>query len=549
MKLKSNIYAFIFIGLVAAVVACGHRAPDTRLTQAERLMEEHPDSALEILEAIPADSLRSRADRAAYALLYTQALDKNHLDPTDDSLMTVALTYYEDCGDRARLTLCHHYQGRVRQHNCNYPQALVSFFKAKQMAEEDGDMFRAGMACRGISDIYMECFNAADELTFARKEYEYIRKSGRQPYLNYSLNDLGRAVYNNRNFDEAIRISEQLLDSAVKSDDYYLYNEALRLKGLSLTSQGKYRNAYPVFTEICNSEFAQVRDSLELSQVLVNIGQVDESMYLLDRISDSYSLPFKNIIRYQIYISLGQYKKAIPELSYTYNINDSIFRASISQNLAAPITDYFEAERKLTESRLRNSRITLWLIILSCIIIFGICGYVGFYLYRRQKRLIEEKVRFASQLQEELSQSREDNTNSVSVIKSLMSTKYELLEQLCGIVLTSNDTKTARRKIADTVTKLIDDLSIQSEKITELENYVDSLYGNIFTDFRNDLPSLKEADYRLYLFSVLRLSNTTISFLLKEEKLTAVYDRKKRLKIKIRRLEENKAQRYMSYFI
>ena len=94
MKLKSNIYAFIFIGLVAAVVACGHRTPDTRLTQAERLMEEHPDSALEILEAIPADSLRSRADRAAYALLYTQALDKNYLDPTDDSLITMALTYY-----------------------------------------------------------------------------------------------------------------------------------------------------------------------------------------------------------------------------------------------------------------------------------------------------------------------------------------------------------------------------------------------------------------------------------------------------------------------
>ena len=214
MKLKSNIYAFIFIGLLAAAVACGHRAPDTRLIEAERLMEEHPDSALEILEAILADSLHNRADRAAYALLYTQALDKNYLDPTDDSLMTVALTYYEDCGDRARLTLCHYYQGIVRQYNRNYPQALVSFFRAKQMAEEDGDMFRAGMACRGISDIYMECFNAADELTFARKEYEYVRKSGRQPYLDYSLSDLGRAVYNNRNFDEAIKISEQLIDSA-----------------------------------------------------------------------------------------------------------------------------------------------------------------------------------------------------------------------------------------------------------------------------------------------------------------------------------------------
>ena len=260
-------------------------------------MEEHPDSALEILEAILADSLHNRADRAAYALLYTQALDKNYLDPTDDSLMTVALTYYEDCGDRARLTLCHYYQGIVRQYNRNYPQALVSFFRAKQMAEEDGDMFRAGMACRGISDIYMECFNAADELTFARKEYEYVRKSGRQPYLDYSLSDLGRAVYNNRNFDEAIKISEQLIDSANLRDDKYLYKYALQLKGLCLIEQDRYEEAYPIFSEICNSEFAETKDSLDLSLILMETNHTDKAVSLLNIISDDYDLPFKNFIK------------------------------------------------------------------------------------------------------------------------------------------------------------------------------------------------------------------------------------------------------------
>ncbi|MDE6670118.1 MAG: hypothetical protein K2K26_10625, partial [Muribaculaceae bacterium] len=423
------------------------------------------------------------------------------------------------------------------------------FFKAKQMAEEDGDMFRAGMACRGISDIYMECFNAADELTFARKEYEYIRKSRRQPYLNYSINDLGRALYNNREFDKAITIAEQLVDSAKKSEDIYLHNIALQLKGLSLIALNNYKEAYPIFENICKGYFAETRDSLELTKILVENGDIDNGLIMLDKISDDYDLPLKNFIRYKAYKNLKQYEKALMEAEYTDSVDNTIFRTSISQNLAAALTDYFNIDRELTETRLRNSRIILWSVILVGVIIFCICGYVGFYLYRRQKRLTEEKVRFASQLQEELSQSREDNTNSVSIIKSLMSTKYELLEQLCGIVLTSNDTKTARRKIADTVTKLIDDLSIQSEKITELENYVDSLYGNLFTDFRNDLPSLKEADYRLYLFSVLRLSNATIQLLLKEDKVMSVYNRKKRLKEKIRQLNEKKSKRYLVYFI
>ncbi len=549
MKLTSHLPLFIFLALLSVTVACHHHTPDARLAAAERLMEECPDSALTILQTVNTDSLRSRADRAAYALLYTQALDKNYLDPTDDSLMTVALTYYEQCGDRARQILCHHYQGRVRQHNRNYPQAIVSFFKAKQMAEEDGDLFRAGMACRGISDIYMECFNSADELTFARKEYEYIRASGRQPYLNYSLNDLGRALYNNREFDKAITISEQLIDSAEKTNDGYLYYIALQLKGLSFMGQHNYKDAHSIFEEICNSVFAESLDSLRLSEILANIGQENKSMCLLDKISDNSSLPFKNIIRYQLYTKQGQYKKALHELTYTYNMNDSIFRVSASQNLAAPLTDYFKTDKELVEIKLRNSQLTLWIIILSSIIVVSITIAATLTLYRRQKRLTEEKVQFASQLQQELTQSRGENMNSVSVIKSLLATRYELLENLCGIVLTNTDTKTARRKIADAVTNLIDELSIRSERIKELENYVDSMYNNLFTDFRTDMPALKEADYRIYLFSVLRLSNATIQLLLKEDKMMAVYNRRKRLKEKIKQLDTAKSNRYLEYFI
>ena len=111
-----------------------------------------------------------------------------------------------------------------------------------------------------------------------------------------------------------------------------------------------------------------------------------------------------------------------------------------------------------------------------------------------------------------------------------------------------SDSKSAKRKIADSVTVLIESLSIRSDKIVELESEVNALYDNLFAEFRKDLPSLKDVDYRLYLFSILGFSNTAISLFLKEDRVSAVYDRKRHLKDRIKRLDPLKRDRYLSIF-
>ena len=61
-------------------------------------MEEYPDSALHILESIESQQLTVHADRAYYALLLTQARDKNYIVQTDDSLIRTAVQYYDSIG-------------------------------------------------------------------------------------------------------------------------------------------------------------------------------------------------------------------------------------------------------------------------------------------------------------------------------------------------------------------------------------------------------------------------------------------------------------------
>ncbi|MBD5356282.1 MAG: hypothetical protein HDR88_04660 [Bacteroides sp.] len=600
--------------IAATIFGCGRRSASVdRLDLAESLIWSVPDSALYVLETVSPDSLAKGEERARYALLLTMAMDKNYLKPTNDSLISSAVDHYSSKNNAGCLMVANYYRGRVQQHNGRYPQALLSFYQAKELAEKNDSSFWAGMACRGISDIYLETYNRTEELTFAQREYEYLKRSGRQPYLNYALLDLGRAHANNGHNHCAIAISEEVSDSAQVVEDPYLLYVAQQLKGNVLINDKKYSLAFPIFAKICEGEFAETIDSLNLCRVLAQKGLYEETMALLNQISDTEP-GMKELVRHVVYRSTGQLEKAMWEGDCLDSVTGNIFRESLSYNIAGTLSDYFEINKRISDMELYTSRIRTWLLAAIFIIVLIVIAFTVTWIYRRQCREIDRKVLFAEQLQqqlakntssldslresldlsardlgatreelgrtkergrkaeEELYKTRKDldktehtlcktkeeldnvrmdldrsnteNMNALGIIRVLRSARYELLEQLAEIVR-HNETKVARRKIADMVTTLIEDFSDNGKKIDELGRSVDSLHDNLWSDIRRDMPGLKEADYRLFLFSVLQLSSDTIALFLREDNVSAVYNRKKRLKDKIRRLEPDKADRYL----
>ena len=85
----------ILLAVVAVMVAvaCGEsRYISDTLEQAEAVMQEYPDSALTLLQAINTDELTTDRGRAMHALLLSQAYDKNYIDLTDDLPLLTACT-------------------------------------------------------------------------------------------------------------------------------------------------------------------------------------------------------------------------------------------------------------------------------------------------------------------------------------------------------------------------------------------------------------------------------------------------------------------------
>ncbi len=94
-------------------------------------MQEKPDSSLYILKRIDSDKLSRRKDKAKYALLYSQALDKNYIDKTNDSLILVAVDYYQEHGTDQEKMLAYYYLGRCNITPTPTKAPLFHFCKPK----------------------------------------------------------------------------------------------------------------------------------------------------------------------------------------------------------------------------------------------------------------------------------------------------------------------------------------------------------------------------------------------------------------------------------
>ena len=391
-----HIISFIAIAIILILPSCGGRSNvSATLDSAETLMETAPDSALFLLEQLDTDSLTGKSDRALYAMLLTEALDKNQMKPTDDSLISIASDYYDRSSDNLRQVISNYYHGRVHFHNGNYNKALVTFFKSKRLAEESDLPFWAGMSCRGISDIYNESFNSAEEVKFALMEYDYIRQSGKQPYLNYALSDLAGAYINSREFDKASPIIDQMVDSAMEWEDANLYYMAQKQRVLIHLVLNEHSQALPIASDICASDYAETSDSLHLSLALAETGRIDEAIGMLDSISDKKSQ--------LVYVVKGlackkdhDYEGVISKREYLDSITTEEIKRQFNRNLTGSLVDYFELNSKLEE---QSRNILLWRSVAVIFILVLVLAILWLFLKKeRVSRLLISKEKEMAEL-------------------------------------------------------------------------------------------------------------------------------------------------------
>ena len=145
--------------LIACVLnllfGCSQRkvAPLPELEQAEAVMFDYPDSALHILQRMPKPT--DKEQHALWCLLVTQAMYKQYLPFSSDSLIRIAYDYYKPTDDSRRKAMAALYMGGVNYELRNAKEAQILYLEAAEEMKKTDDYKLGYLIMSGLGNLYL----------------------------------------------------------------------------------------------------------------------------------------------------------------------------------------------------------------------------------------------------------------------------------------------------------------------------------------------------------------------------------------------------------
>ena len=504
------------------------------LTQVESYIGERPDSVLKVLQGIDTIQLHSAEDKALYALLYTQAEDKNYIDALDDSKISIAVDHYKNSDDQYHKMLSYYYWARIQFNNKEYSNSITSLLHAEDVAIDLGDDFHLGLIYRQFGDIYSMIFNGIESLNYSQKSYEHFKKSGKENYSDWALWDIARAHYNCKDYESSIRTSNEIIELCHLRNSEILIANGLKLLGMSYYASGRYHKAIDAYNQMITDYPSSMtaEDYSNLGSSYNRVGNIDSARYYMNIVSQADST--LRWLPYTVSKSIGDYKSAIEALEHEYEYQDQIIKTMVSQNVTETVSNYREYKRIIQEREIQHEKTTKTIIVVVFIMIMALSYIIISLRLKAQRKEIENNMLLASNLRNML-KVKETETNSMQeVINNLFEQRFATIDKLSSDYYEYQGTANEKQKIYTNVMKLVSGLGSDKKTIKELETFINTYKDNLMTRFREEFPDMKESDCILYLYAVAGFSSRAISIFI-GEKLEVVYNRKSRLKQKINR--------------
>ncbi len=555
----------ILAALLLSIASCRRdNAALERMYHAEAIMHTAPDSALAIIRSIPDSTLHSAEARALHALLLTQALDKNYLDLTDDSLIVSALDYYSPSPreislnnfthiikeilfpDKHHMMLARFYYARILKNKGEKTAAIAQYRKAEYESIELRDTFYISQIYGDLAILYGEVLCVKEEFLYARKAYEILKPWNHPDYTVWGQIEVARALINNYRHSEAIPLLDSIkTQSQLLAEDSNLFSEMLSELSICHYKLNNH-DSVCIFLNELKARFPQSYTQ-QLAQNHLYSATQSKRYSEADSILRLYILPdTANYIPSYIFEKEGDLKQAYNSLKKEQKILWEWFRTNMLQELTITDTEYHinELNKKDKEAK----KLKLWLIVGTVIVLSGITILLLILRKRKERnqKAINALINRAQLLIEETNSLKTANSALGGSINKLFGERFKTIDSLLAIYSAHKGTKIERKKIYEEVDRLLS--SFESSEINKrLIESVDLYFEGMASRFREDFPDLKEDDYMLFLYLVCGFSNYSIMLLLNVT-MPTVYSRKKRVKAKIVAYQPELAEKYLSFF-
>ena len=216
--------SLFLLSVIASVTGACHRNRNVRheLDRAESLMNSAPDSALALLDSIPAADIRGREAAARYALLKSIALDKNYIDTTTFDVLQPAIDYYLTEGTPDEQLCTYYYQGRIYQNKGDFDSAMQSFLKGDELKNDISDTLIYANLLVAQGSINYNSYQIDSFISKNITAAKLYRKIGNVDYeFSSQLKALNGYIINNdqQNADSLLDLSTKLASNRTDLQD------------------------------------------------------------------------------------------------------------------------------------------------------------------------------------------------------------------------------------------------------------------------------------------------------------------------------------------
>lgn len=517
------------------------------LNRAESLMNEYPDSALNILENIYIYGNESDEYKAKHGLLLTQARYKNFIDEVNDSLIRSSSEYFLRRNEPKDAAMSLFLTGTIQRNAGKFGESAVSYRQALNLATKHHLYEIEGLSAKGLYMLYVKLFDGVNQIKYANESYQAFLKGGYGEWAKYAKLDIAIAYNNSGKYSRAVLEAMRVVQSCEKDGDTLLMAEAKRLIGLSQFALGKNKESIYSYYEANNLDNTVLTID-DKSNIMIAVSELNRDSIPLE--INKMIAELKNegdlYTPFEVYAKKGDYEKAYKKLELYKIEQDSVLSSLLRSNVSNALQSYEQNQQKLHKEKMKDERL-LWGLV---VIIVFITSALIIYVLRKHLQDIERRqeiiISNAECVRADLLRQIETNTHISESIKELFGQKYSVVNELCSAYYESKAAKNEKKRIVTEVELLVQDFSDNSNRLSELMEYADKYTNGLFSKFKKDFPKCKDEEYRLFLFLMMGFSARSISLFL-GEKIEVIYNRKSRLKAKIKNSDISRKMDYLAY--
>ena len=388
--MKSKIILKILI--IFSFTGCYNREQNFLLNEAEALLQNKPDSALSILQQFTPGS--QQAEQAKYALLYSAALDQNHIKTTSDSLIRKAWNYYKyHPKDLRNQCTTLYYWGRIKLRANDKAGALRLFLEIEKKLKDTNEPYYKGLLYSQIGEVYYAQMNYNRAYHYFRESRNNFRQSENLREEAEATLDMAAATYHSKDVEKAIRLYSSALDLADEQKSDKLAKSSLTNLASLYVISGKKQIPHDLLLRI---ELSARKDTLYGYHTLVDVqllkNHMDSARHYL-KLAETHTTDIRDMANlyytaYRIEAQSKNFEKATENIHRYIYLTDSLTRSNMQFSAGMVEREYFQEQSAFAEYRMKNRTI----LEISSIIIVILLSGIAWYIIRQRMRLQRERT-------------------------------------------------------------------------------------------------------------------------------------------------------------